>query len=39
MKTWNFPPGRDACRRYVGLPKEGPYRELVILVGEFYPSP
>jgi hypothetical protein len=24
-KTWNLPADRNACRRYVGLPEEGPY--------------
>jgi hypothetical protein len=26
-KSWNFPQDRDECRRYVGLPEEGPYQE------------
>ncbi|KAH0564818.1 hypothetical protein GP486_001791 [Trichoglossum hirsutum] len=28
--TWNLPADRDAYRRYVGLPEEGPYGRVVI---------
>jgi hypothetical protein len=36
LKLWSLPPDRDACRRYVGLPEEGPYEEgpLAVMLGE-----
>jgi hypothetical protein len=36
LKLWSLPPDRDACRRYVGLPEEGPYEEgpLVVMPDE-----
>jgi hypothetical protein len=30
LRLWSLPPDRDACRHYVGLPEEGPYKDIIL---------
>ena len=32
LKLWSLPPDRNACRRYVGLPEEGPHEKSPLAV-------